>query len=165
MAQLRHFIHYYNQYKRKIFNYVLYRVSFDRDLAEDLTSEIFIKAYEHFEKFDQKRPFSPWIYKIAHNHLMNYLVSRKKTFPLEEAKTASEDPSFINKLENKMLISKVLRFVKELTDTEQTIILLRFQHGLSHQEIAEITEKDEGAVRVALSRALTALRQKVNPNI
>lgn len=160
MAHLRNFLHHYQQFKNKIFTYVLYRVFFDRDMAEDLTSEIFLKAYEHFEAFDEKRPFSPWIYTIAHNHLMTFLKNRKQLLSLDEARTASEDPAFINRIEEKMLTGKILHFMKKLPDIQQTVLLLRFQHGLSHAEIGAITAQEEPTVRVTLSRAIASLRQK-----
>ena len=53
------FIPYYNQFKNKIYNYFLYRVGFDKSLAEDLTSEVFVKALKSFDDFDESIPYIP----------------------------------------------------------------------------------------------------------
>lgn len=155
------FVKHYEAHKKSIFTYLLYRVSFDRELAEDLTSEIFLKAFEHFHTYDQNRPFKPWIFRIAHNHLVNYFTTKKpKPASLEEIQELSVEANLSGATDERMLMGKVEDIVKELPENLQEMILLRYQNGLSHKEIAEIVGKEEGAVRTAISRSLDTIRQK-----
>ncbi|MEK7211925.1 MAG: RNA polymerase sigma factor, partial [Patescibacteria group bacterium] len=61
------FQQYYREFLPKIYRFVFFRVGGKRETAEDLTSEIFIKALDNFDSFDEAKPFSPWIYQIAKN--------------------------------------------------------------------------------------------------
>lgn len=160
MSGVHDFEKHYEAHKKRVFTYLLYRLSFDRELAEDLTSEVFLKAFEHFDSYDPSRPFQPWIFKIAHNHLVNYFASRRETLSLEKVSELSIPSTVAEKTEEKMLIEKIETFVKDLPPHQQELILLRYQNGLSHREIAEIVGKEEVAVRVAISRALDTIRNK-----
>lgn len=158
MAELREFLKYYQAYKQKIFNYLLYRLSFDRDTAEDLTSEVFIKAYEHFDSYDETKPFQAWIYTIAHHHFISYLRQKKQTSPIEEAEHKTIPHTFVDSIDTQLTMQKVMAQMQKLPELEQTILDLRMREGLSHAEIAEIVGKKEVTVRVILSRALGTLR-------
>ncbi len=67
MARNRFFIKKYKKYKDKIYNYFWYRVNFNEEIAEDLCSEAFLRAFDKFDVFDKEREFQPWIYAIAKN--------------------------------------------------------------------------------------------------
>lgn len=156
------FTRLYNDHKRSIFNYVLYRVGFDRDIAEDLTSEVFIKAFEYFDRYDQNRPFKTWIFTIAHNHLINFLTSRKKTISLDDAREIPQQTFSEMDLDTRMLTDKILALVAELPASQREVVILRYVNDLEYNEIAKILGKKEGAVRTALSRAITDLRKSYN---
>lgn len=159
------FVQHYEAHKNRIFTYLLYRVSFDRELAEDLTSDVFLKAFEHFDSYDQARPFKPWIFRIAHNHLVNYFASRKQTVSLEDAEELSVPSTVSEQAETNLLMGKIETFVKDLPVSQQELILLRYQNGLSHREIADIVGKEEGAVRTAISRALDTIRNRYHQSL
>lgn len=159
------FTQYYEQYKKPIFNYILYRAGFDRAYAEDLTAEIFLKAYEHFDSYDRSRPFKAWIYTIAHNHLINARMAKKETLPLDEKlEIVKEDinDDYGRNIDRKMMIEKIMSLVLLLPATQQELIIMRYINDMSNKETAEILEKEEGAVRTALSRAIAALREEYN---
>jgi len=156
MAQ--EFTRYYEEHKTAIFNYILYRVSFNRYTAEDLTSDIFLKAFEAFEKYDRARPFKTWIFTIAHNHLINYYAGRKDTLPLEEAVEIVKETPISEDVDHQMIISKLLHLVSKLPAEKREILIMRYVNDLSNSEIAGILGKEEGAIRTALSRAVASLR-------
>ncbi|PIZ71575.1 hypothetical protein COY07_04635 [Candidatus Peregrinibacteria bacterium CG_4_10_14_0_2_um_filter_43_11] len=164
MSRHKDFVAYYNEYKNKILTYMMYRVSFDRPLAEDLTSEVFLKVYDHFEDYDADKPFEPWLFTIARNHLFTYFRRHKTTAPLEEAYEMTDEPTFADELDTKLAMEKVTEKLSTLPEEQQEVLLLRFHQGLSHSEIGEIVGKNEGAVRTVLSRALASLRKKLNVN-
>lgn len=161
---IHEFTRFYEEHKNAVFNYLLYRVSFDRDLAEDLTSEVFLKAFEHFDSFDRARSFKTWIFTIAHNHLINYLTGRKQTISLDESLKVSdgdlvdEKNPFGDSIDHKVLTEKIVRLIEALPEPQRELVTLRYVNDLSNNEIAKIVSKDEGAVRTALSRAIATLR-------
>jgi len=150
---------FYNQYKDKIFNYFWYRVNFNRTLAEDLTSEVFIKAFKNFTDFDQSRSFQSWIYAIGKNHLMNHYRVADREVNLEAVEEKKVD-EFRN-IENRLEIERILSEVGKMDEYHREVLLYRFADGLDNREIAEILSKDEGAVRTQISRALEVLRGKL----
>lgn len=150
------FIGYYEQYKNKIFVYFLYRVNFNRAVAEDLTSEVFLKALKNFDTFDKNRSFQSWIYAIAHNHLVNhYRVANRETELLENQFVTQHE---LDQIDQKQELERVLRAIKKMVDSDREILLLRFVDELSNSEIATLLEKDEGAIRTKMSRSLAKLR-------
>ena len=166
------FIAYYNDHKDKIFTYLMYRLNFDQALAEDLLMDIVLRAYENFNKFDpEKGSFKTWIFTLAHNHLLNFWRDnqKKKTVSLENleeegvftAVTEADNP-VSQDIENKK-IQHILSLMKE---DEREIIILRYLEELNYGEIAQITGKNEGAIRTSLSRALdrfSDLYKKIYP--
>jgi len=155
------FLAYYNQFKDKIFNYFLYRIGFDKALAEDLTSEVFVKALKAFASFDENQKFQSWIYAIAHNHLINhYTRSGRTTVPLEELEDFIPDASD-NQFEEKYEAEQVLQVIDEMADSDRDILRFRFVDELDYREIADILCKEEGAIRTQVSRSLEKLRQKL----
>lgn len=151
------FIFYYNQFKNKIYAYFLYRVNFDKKLAEDLTSEVFLKALKKFADFDGAKPFQPWIFKISHNHLVNYYKSAKREVALEVVENflPYTDNSAVEKYE----LEKVMGIISRMEARDKEILLLRYAQGLDNAEIADLLDKEEGAVRTQFSRSLAKLRE------
>lgn len=161
MSINKDFIIHYNQFKDKIYNYFLYRTGFDRALAEDLSSEVFIKAYKNFKSFDRAKKFQSWIYAIAHNHLVNYYgQSAKVTISIEiVADYLYADNS---QVEIKYEAERVLKMIDKLSATDREVLRLKYIDELDNNEIAEVLRKEEGAVRTQISRSLKRLRQILN---
>jgi RNA polymerase sigma-70 factor (ECF subfamily) len=160
MAQQKDgFVFYYNQFKNKIYNYFWYRVGFNQKLAEDLTAEAFLKALKKFEDFDGSRPFGPWIYAIAHNHLVNhYKMAGRETSLTEQAnwlEAASDN------LDERLELERIIKIINTMDAADKEVLLWRFAEGLSNSEIAEMLDKAEGTVRTQISRALARLRELI----
>ncbi len=162
------FLKYYNLYKGKIFTHIYYRVNFNRALAEDLVSEIFIKAYENFDKFEEDRSenaFSKWIFTITHNHLANHYRDSKSRVDLDEVDnyvSQNGEEEIINDLENSLLYGEVVQELVKLPDNQQELLIMRYINGLSYKKIGDIVDKEEGAVRVAVHRAVKNLYSKIS---
>jgi len=149
----------YNKFKDKIYTFFWYRVSFDQATAEDLTSEVFIKAFKNFADFDQTRPFQAWIYKIAQNHLINHYKTLGRQTDLTEAEDKTEDQ--LGHIEIKFELEKAMAVINELPEYHKQVLLLRFVDGLDNSEIATLLQKEEGAIRTQISRALVELRKRL----
>lgn len=157
------FTRYYEEYKNAVFNYILYRVSYDRDTAEDLTADIFVKAFEHLSSYDRERSFKTWIFTIAHNHLINHLMGNKQPLQLDDelaANLEAQTEHFDEAFDHKMIVDQLSALMSELPEAQRELLTLRFVNDLSNTEIAEVLKKDEGAVRTGISRAIGALRNK-----
>jgi RNA polymerase sigma-70 factor (ECF subfamily) len=153
------FLSYYDQFKDKIFNYFWYRVGFNRPLAEDLTSEVFLKALKNFTSYDEARPFQAWIYAVAKNHLLNYYRTANRETDLRLAENLGGGE--LAKIENKLELEKVFAVINRLDSYYREVLMLRFADGFDNREIAEIIGKDEGAVRTQVSRAMEELRKHI----
>lgn len=156
----KEFMRNYDKYKNKIYTYFLYRVNFNQTIAEDLTSDVFLKAYKNIDRFLPGSSFQAWVYKIAKNHLLNYYRTCNREIDLEAASNIGE--CFKDKLDAQMELEKVMIEIDKLDDYYREVLLLRYVNHLSNEEIAEVLEKDEGAVRTQISRAMKILREKLN---
>lgn len=159
MAQDRIFIKKYKKYKDKIYNYFWYRVNFNEEIAEDLCSEAFLRAFDKFDAFDQEREFQPWIYAIAKNCLLNYYRTLGREINLNFAENIKFEEKA--RIEAKIEIEKIISLINTFDEYSKEILLFKFVDQLTNSEIAQITERNEGAVRTQISRALVILREKL----
>ncbi len=144
----------------KIYRYVVLKIG-DRIEAEDMTQQVFLKALQSISSYKWKgMPFSSWLYRIAHNQIVDYFrkKSKRPTEPLDESITASDgDPE--NIAERNVQIEEVAEATKKLTKAQQEVISLRFAGELSIAEVAKAMGRTEGAVKALQHSAIAALRR------
>lgn len=153
----RQFTAFYDANVKRIFRYVYFRVGKNRDVAEDITSEIFMKALEHFEKYDPKISLSAWIYRIAHNTVLNYWRDRKTTVDVEHMAIEAEIGGIDHRgrMQEKLDIEALLG---NLTPEERELVTLKYLSGYRYVTMAEIVGKSTDAVKVATHRAMKKLK-------
>lgn len=157
------FIEYYHQYKQSLYNYFLYRVAFKQEIAEDLLSETFLKAFKHFKRFDRERSFKTWVYTIAHNLLVNHYRSSKPTCDIDDVAEPSAKEQLISEvLDIDIDIEKIKYHLDDFPPKQKEMLILRYINDLSYEEISKIMQKEEGAIRVGVSRAIKKLKEKLN---
>lgn len=151
----------YSIYLDRIYRYVVYQVD-DKMIAEDLTEETFIKAWEAIGKYKWKgQPFSAWLYRIAHNQVIDYFRTTRRDLTLkEELPAEAAEPE--QEAEEKLGQQEMIKAISYLPAQQKQVIILKFIEGLDNPEIAQIMGKSQGAVRVMQMRALAALRQKLS---
>jgi RNA polymerase sigma-70 factor (ECF subfamily) len=153
-----------------IHRFVYFKIG-SREEANDLTSIIFLKTWNHIQNntLEDAKTLRALLYKVARNAIIDYYRERgsHKPISLDDDKNPIDIASDINqsdKLDNdqdlKLIISK-LPFLKE---EYREIIIMRFINDLSLEEISDITQKSRGNVRVLLHRALTALKELIESN-
>lgn len=148
----------YESHLDRIYRYIYYRVGSNTD-SEDLTEQVFLKAWEAIDRYEARGvPFVAWLYRLAHNLVIDHYRSRRVTIPLEEVGEA-EEPGMdvVDAVEEKLDAEEIRVALRKLSPEHQQLIVLRFVEGLSHAEVAHITGKSEGATRVVQYRALQAL--------
>lgn len=166
-----------NRYQNRLLNFV-YRTTGDRERAEDLVQEVFVRVYRHIHRFDRSRKFSTWIYTIASNLAKNELRNRSRN-PLvlfqtirrnwedDDRPLQFEDPGTRpDDLYRKRHLREVVEdAVEKLPPHHRNVFVLRELEGKSYEEIAEITSCNLGTVKSRLNRARNAFASLVAPSL
>ena len=165
------------RYQVRLLNFV-YRIVGDRERAEDLVQEAFIRVHRHLARFDRAKKFSTWIYTIASNLAKNELRNRARSplvlfttlapqwddeeRPLEfEDVNAQPDEEF----RRRHLREAVDQSVAKLPAHHRDVFVLRELEGRSYEEIAEITHCNLGTVKSRLNRARNAFAEIIEPSL
>jgi RNA polymerase sigma-70 factor (ECF subfamily) len=154
------FAQLYEENFDKIYRYVALKIG-DRIEAEDMTQQVFLNALRSITSFKWRGvPFTAWLYRIAHNQVVDHLRKRKKQVaaPLEESLLESDsDPQRM--AEQSLDIEQLLSATRRLTEAQREVISLRFTSGLPIGEVARIMGKSQGAVKALQHSAILALRR------
>ncbi|MCA1694714.1 MAG: sigma-70 family RNA polymerase sigma factor [Actinobacteria bacterium] len=164
-----------DRYQTRLLNFI-YRTIGDREKAEDLVQEVFIRVYRHLHRFDRSKKFSTWAYTIASNLAKNELRNRsrnplvlfqtiKKNWQDEERPLQFEDSSSRpdDMYRKRHLRELVDAATAELPEHHRQVFVLRELEGKSYEEIAEITECNLGTVKSRLNRARNSFAEIIAP--
>ncbi|MBP2476000.1 RNA polymerase sigma-70 factor (ECF subfamily) [Crossiella equi] len=152
----------YDQYVDVVFRYVLFRVG-DRSLAEDFTSETFLRALRRIGTVSyQGRDVGAWFVTIARNLILDHVKSSRYRFEVPTAELAETSEPLAGP-EQEVLAeatnTELLKCVKQLNTDQRECIVLRFLQGLSVAETAEVMGRNEGAIKALQHRAVRRLAQ------
>jgi RNA polymerase sigma-70 factor, ECF subfamily len=150
----------YDAYLDTVYRYIYYRVS-NKALAEDLTSETFLRALRRISTFTwQGRDFGAWLVTIARNLVADHFKSSRHRLEVPTGEMLDSDQhepspeeSVLTYLSNRALLDAV----KQLNSQQQECVTLRFLHGLSVAETAQIMGKNDGAIKTLQYRAIRTL--------
>jgi RNA polymerase sigma-70 factor (ECF subfamily) len=165
------------RYQTRLLNFI-YRTIGDRDRAEDLVQEVFIRVYRHLHRFDRSKKFSTWAYTIASNLAKNELRNRSRNplvlfqtmqgagddedRPLQFEDSTSRPDDMYRKRHLRELVEDT---VAKLPEHHRQVFVLRELEGKSYEEIAEITDCNLGTVKSRLNRARTAFAAIIEPHV
>jgi RNA polymerase sigma-70 factor (ECF subfamily) len=165
------------RYQSRLLNFI-YRTIGDREKAEDLVQEVFIRVYRHIGRFDRSKKFSTWIYTIASNLAKNELRNRsrnplvlfqtiKKNWQDDDRPLQFED---LNSRPDDLYRKRHLRelvedSVAKLPAHHREVFVLRELEGKSYEEIAEITQTNLGTVKSRLNRARASFAELIEPKL
>lgn len=164
------FEQFYHQHLDKIYRFVFFRVGGKRELAEDLTTEIFIKALEHFNKYDENKSKSAWIFTIARNHLYNHFRDNCRVeVSLEaldeslciEVESLGQDNTGLAEFFKRDSERELWAALNQLPEDKRRLVTLKHLYGYSYNEIARMVSLSPGAVKVAVHRAIKELAQRL----
>ena len=149
----------YQHHIDRVYRYIRYRVH-DAEVTEDITSDVFMRALEGLAAFDDRGvPFEAWLYRIAHARVIDYWRHQRR-WPTVQI----DDPALIdwlraedNSEDDVLQRRSLLAALRQLTDDQQQVIVLKFMAGCDNAEIAHIVDKTEGAVKALQRRGLEAL--------
>jgi RNA polymerase sigma-70 factor (ECF subfamily) len=138
----------------------LYRMLGNREDAEDVAQETFVRAYAHLDRYDPARPFRNWIYTIASNLARNHLRKRSAAgqgVPLDEARAeAGTTPDYAAATREQS--DRINAALDRLTPNAAVLVQLHYREGFTIGEAADILGMTENAAKVALHRARKQLR-------
>ena len=158
----------YDQYISRIYRFVFLRVN-SVDIAQDLTSETFTRAWSSFakasEEKDRVKNWVGFLYQIARNLVTDFYREKGKVQIISASYSPFlTDPSI--GLEEKAFLSseadQIKAVLSKLGEEQQEVIIWRYLEGLSNKEIAKILDKPEGTVRVIIHRSLEFLRKELS---
>jgi len=164
-----------DRYQERLLNFI-YRTIGDRDRAEDLVQETFVRVYRHLHRFDQSKKFSTWAYTIASNLAKNELRNRsrnplvlfqaiKKNWEADHRPLEFEDSTYApdDLFRKRHLRERVEAAVSELPEHHRVVFVLREMEGKTYEEISEITGVTLGTVKSRLNRARNRFAQIIAP--
>jgi RNA polymerase sigma-70 factor (ECF subfamily) len=149
-----------DRYSNRIFAHV-FRIVRDREEAEDLTQEIFLRTYRSLARFNPSRPFKSWIYKIATNAGLNALRSRQRRGVKVSLDAHHELIDHQAESPRRELRDELAHAMEGLAPQPAMLIHLHYQEGMSIREAADIVGMNEGSAKVALHRARKRLRELI----
>ncbi len=151
----------YSLFVEKIYRYIFYHVK-SKTTTEDITGEVFLKAWQAIGSCKGKEnTFSSWLYRIAHNQLIDEIRKRQRrpSVELENAENISDSESSVEEYSEHQ---ELLGVIDCLPSNHKQVIILKFIEGLDNREIANIMGKSEGAIRVLQMRALSTLKKELS---
>jgi len=155
------------RYHGKIYG-LTYNMTSNREDAEDLTQEVFVKAFEALPRFQGKSSFYTWLYRIAVNKTINYRKKRNRKRALsldqfdQEIKTdetyhdLTTKGSPLRNISLSELQEKLNEALQHLSEKHRTVVVMHDMQGIPHDEIAKVVKASVGTVR---SRLFYARRQ------
>jgi len=155
------------RYQKQVYS-LAYRLTNDAEEAMDLSQEVFLKIYQVLERYDDTRPFFPWMYKVASN--VCYSLLRKKpqeSVPLDKVieftplipKTESQPEEHYESREIQQLVQ---RAIAELPEKYRVPLVLRFLEDLTYQQIAEVMELPVSTIETRLYRGKALLQKRLS---
>jgi len=151
-------------YTRRIYLLALHYCHNTQD-AEDLSQEVWLKAYQALGTFRSDSSFYTWLRRITINTFLNYQRSSISRRPFETTSETGESESPLTSEEpiyNKVLFESVMTALAELTPSQRLIFLLRHYEGMSYDEIATAMKCSSGTAKKSVWRALGKLRTKLD---
>ena len=158
------FTRLYEAYFDKIYRYIVIKIGNETE-AEDMTQQVFLNALQSISSYKwQGFPFSSWLYRIAHNQVVDHLRKRAKQpatlqeeLPIASDGSKGDDPQQVT--ERNFSKEQLLAATEKLTEAQREVISLRFTSDLSTAEVAKIMGKSVGAIKALQHSAIIALRK------
>ncbi|WP_347861690.1 RNA polymerase sigma factor SigW [Salimicrobium sp. PL1-032A] len=158
-------------YQNKVY-FICFRMVGNKQEAEDLAQEAFIRAFTNLESFDERRKFSTWLYRIATNLTIDRIRKKKPDYYIDAEIKGTEGLDMHDQLatdealpeeqvENLELRGYIQTEITALPPKYRSVIVLRFLEELSLQEISEVLDMPVGTVKTRIHRGREILRKKL----
>lgn len=162
--KLDNFWELYEEFVGKIYNFIYYKL-LDKELSEDITSEVFFKIMKSCESFSGTtiQEFSSWSYKIAYNSVIDHYRTQKENTALEDIENIKwYEYDIAWNIDNKNKLGEVLDYLNKIDENQKTIFIMRIWDDLSYKEISDITWKSVDNCKKIVSRLVAQLEANIN---
>ena len=159
-----HFLCLTRRYEDKLLRYIMRLSRLDREDAEDILQDVFIKTYYNLNEFDSELKFSSWIYRIAHNQTVSEI--RKKSvrpaIPLEDEDLNRFEDTFdvVGAIDNSFDRKKIDEALERIDEKYREVLMLRFLEEKDYIEIADILKKPVSTVGNLISRGKVIFKEE-----
>jgi RNA polymerase sigma factor (sigma-70 family) len=150
----------FERYHKRIFNF-LARMTFDRELAEDLTQNVFLRIIKYRNSYREGLKFQSWIYQVARNVFSDhYQTNKNRTSNFVDVENVSDHMADSDETEDMDEKEKILhRSLAKLSEEQRELLVLtRFQH-MKYEEVAVIMDTTVANIKVKVHRAILKLRE------
>ena len=148
-----------------------YRITGNRQDAEDVVQETFIKAHRNAERFDARSQMSSWLHRIATNVAIDLLRKRRRQHAdsqdaLEDhLSLAADDPGPERRAWGSEIHRKIQGALRGLSEKEKTAFVLRHLQGMSIEEIGQVTRTGTNTTKNLIFRAVRKIRRELEPHL
>lgn len=155
------FIMIYEKYLKKIYEFIYFKVGNKQD-AEDLTSQTFLKAFEKINTFDLDKwtKFSSWLYMIANNIVVDHFRANITSVDFDMMQYISDRKDVLSDVNDRHRIGQVLEFLETLDEEKKQIFTMRIWNKMSYEEISQVVWKSQDACKQTFSRTLSKIVEK-----
>ena len=164
------FYYLIERYEPKILRYIKRITNISPEESEDLLQEIFIKVYRNLNRFNRKLKFSSWVYRIAHNEIINQYRKKKSYSATIDSFAENDDTDYLSGFIGEALdidndyisrenAEKVRAALAKLPDKYREVLILRYFEDQSYKEISDILRKPAGTVATLINRAKSKFRK------
>jgi RNA polymerase sigma-70 factor, ECF subfamily len=153
----------YDRWATPVYQYFYYRTG-DEPSAEDLTSHLFLSAYQSLPRYVHRGHFAAWLFTIAGNLVKQYYRSRGRETALAEAGDLPSPGDLSADFDQADEIRRLQKLIRALPEDEQELIRLRYVAGLSFVDMAAVLHKREDAVKKSLYRLQARLQSLLEQN-
>ena len=153
------FVILYDLYMEKIYRYLFFRLH-HKELAEDLTSQTFLQAYSKIHQYySTKGAFGAWLYRVARNLMIDEIRRKKPTDNIDQHFDLKDDTNIETETDRTLNSEAVQKLMETLPLDARELLTLRLWDELSYAEIAAVTGKNEGALKMQFSRLVKKLQE------
>jgi RNA polymerase sigma-70 factor (ECF subfamily) len=156
------------RYEEKLKRYIIRLSGAQKEDAEDILQNVFLKAYRNLKDFDKSLKFSSWIYRIAHNETVTFLRKKNVRPKTIDPETASIIISLIGSdlgieeaIDKKNLSEKIKEIINTLDEDYRNVILLKYMEEKDYREISDILKKPMGTIATLLKRGKEKLKKEI----
>ena len=164
------FYYLIERYEPKILRYIKRITNISPEESEDLLQEIFIKVYRNLNRFNRKLKFSSWVYRIAHNEIINQYRKKKSYSATIDSFAENDDTDYLSGFIGEALdidndyisrenAEKVRAALAKLPDKYREVLILRYFEDQSYREISDILRKPAGTVATLINRAKSKFKK------
>lgn len=162
------FYHLYDRYCRRLYGFVL-RYLKQREDAEEIVQEVFVKIWESRNKIDAYSSFEAFLFTIAYNTTISLLRKRtneaKYLDHLKSLQQSNNSPDLIDEIQYNELNDRVQLLLNELTPRQKEIFQLSREEGLTHDEIAKKLDISVNTVKKHMANSLIFLKSQIDSNL